>query len=223
MTGWLERLREHPDPVLREIGVLVRPHPKRGTQWRDVDLSVFGNVAVWPREGAMVVDERARADFYDSIFHSVAAVGLNTSAMIEAGIVGRPVHTLLVPEYWESQAGTLHFRYLTEVGGGLLQVAHTWEEHFAQLAASARSAGSPAEPARTFVESFVRPHGLGVAASPILADSLERLADRSAAASPASIRSEHLRRVLVRPVARWAAAARKREAGRRKSRMEVGS
>ncbi|MDQ3350274.1 MAG: hypothetical protein M3545_20200, partial [Acidobacteriota bacterium] len=220
---WLEQLRAHPDAVLRDIGVLVRPHPKRGAQWRGVDLSGFGNVAVWPSEGAMVLADSARADFYDSIFHSVAVVGLNTSAMIEAGIVGRPVHTLLVPEYWESQEGTLHFRYLAEVGGGLLQIARTWGEHLAQLAASAGSAGGAHAPARTFVESFVRPHGLGVAASPVFADAVVRLAVRPTAASPRSERGQRLQYVLVGPIARRAAAARDREAGRRKTGRKVVS
>ena len=46
------------------------------------------------------------------MYHASATVGLNTSAMIEAAIVGRPVHTILVPEFQHSQEGTLHFRYL---------------------------------------------------------------------------------------------------------------
>jgi hypothetical protein len=143
--------------------------------------------------------------------------------MIEAGIVGRPVHTLLVPEYWESQEGTLHFRYLAEVGGGLLQVARTWGEHLAQLAVSAGTAAGDHAPARTFVESFVRPHGLDVAASPVFADALVRLAGRPAVASPRSERGQRLERVLVGPMARRAAAAREREAGRRKTGRKVVS
>ena len=39
------------------------------------------------------------ADYYDSMFHSVAVVGVNTSALIESGIVGRPVFTVLAAEF----------------------------------------------------------------------------------------------------------------------------
>jgi hypothetical protein len=64
---------------------------------------------VW---GSNPIDEVARADYFDSIFHSAAVVGLNTSAFIEAGIVGRPVLTIVVPEFVENQHGTVHFDYL---------------------------------------------------------------------------------------------------------------
>src|SRR5207248_1363799 len=76
-------------------------------------------------------DESSKADYYDSIHHSAAVVGLNTTAMIEAAIVGRPVLTVLDPEYEAVQHGTLHFRYLLETGGGVLRVAETLSEHVA--------------------------------------------------------------------------------------------
>jgi hypothetical protein len=40
-------------------------------------------------------------------------MGINTSAQIEAGLIGRPVYTVLLPEFWDNQEGTLHFAYLT--------------------------------------------------------------------------------------------------------------
>ena len=58
-------------------------------------------VVVWPKGGASPVDFASRNDFYDSMYHSAGAVGINTSAQIECGIVGRPVsiggqpHTIL--------------------------------------------------------------------------------------------------------------------------------
>jgi len=176
VEGWLRALRNAPDPLLREAGVLVRPHPKRGDQWSDVDFSGFGNVVIWPRAGEMVVDEQAKADFHDSIHHSSAVVGINTSAMIEAGVIGRPVHTVLAPGFWESQEGTLHFRYLREVGGGLLRVGRDMDEHVAQLSESMHRNGRPDEGALQFVREFVRPHGVDQPATPAFADAIERMA-----------------------------------------------
>ena len=40
------------------------------------------------------VDTASRADYFDSIYHAAAVVGINTTAQIESAIVGRPVHTL---------------------------------------------------------------------------------------------------------------------------------
>lgn len=164
----------------------------------------------------MVVDEQSRADFYDSIHHSAGVVGLNTSAMIEAGIVERPVHTLLVPGFWESQEGTLHFRYLMQVAGGLLQVARTWDDHLAQLASSIAASGTPHRPARAFVESFVRPHGLATPASPLFVDALERLAAAPNSPEPRAAATDRALRLALRVPARYAAQARRRETQRRR-------
>lgn len=214
---WLGRLRADPDPDLAGASVLIRPHPKRGAEWRDVDLADLGPVSVWPAQGAMVVGDEARADFFDSLHHSAAVVGLNTSAMIEAGIVGRPVHTLLVPRFHHSQEGTLHFRYLLEVGGGLLRVARGWDEHMAQLRVSVARAGMEDEQAQRFVRQFVRPHGLDVAATPLFVDVVERLAARRLRKPVVTRLTDPLLRVVARPAARAVARAAHRDAEVRKA------
>ena len=108
VVEWIRRLRASDDPVFRDVGVLVRPHPSRVAEWESIDIRPL-NAVVW---GSNPIDEHARADYFDSIFHSAAVVGLNTSAFIEAGIVGRPVLTIVVPEFVENQHGTVHFDYL---------------------------------------------------------------------------------------------------------------
>ena len=54
----------------------------------------------------------ARSEYYDSMYHAHAVVGVNTSALIESGIVGRPVFSFHVPELAGTQEGTLHFQHL---------------------------------------------------------------------------------------------------------------
>ena len=72
----------------------------------------------------------------DTVYHSAAVVGLNTSAQLEAGILGRPVLTILAPEFEEGQQGTLHFSYLLKEHGGFVDVAPDFEVHRRQLAAA---------------------------------------------------------------------------------------
>lgn len=175
---WLRSLRASDDPRLRDLAILVRPHPKRFIEWSEVNLEGLGPLTVWPQEGRMPVDAEAKADFYDSIAHSAGVVGVNTSAMIEAAIIGRRVHTVLVPEFTGSQHGTLHFRYLTEIGGGLLRVAEDLDQHLGQLADSVANDGRDDGLNRAFLEAFVRPHGLYVPAAPVFADRIDELAGR---------------------------------------------
>jgi hypothetical protein len=172
---WLREARSSGDSRLGRVGVMVRPHPQNARQWEGVDLSAFGNVAIWPAGGANPVDAESKRDYFDSLFHSIGVVGVNTSALIEAGIVGRPAYTLLSPRFDETQRGTLHFHHLVAAGRGLLQVAETFDEHFEQLGAALDGRGPGPDVARRFVESFVRPHGLDVACTPILVDTIEDL------------------------------------------------
>src|SRR5690606_27300154 len=124
------------DPSLRSCGVIIRPHPGHAAQWADVDLHRFGPVAVWPRAGAMPVEEEDKRHYFDSLYHCAAVVGVNTSGMIEAGIVGRRSFTLLAPEFAQTQRGTVHFEYLTSYG--FVTAAGSWSEHFANLTGALR-------------------------------------------------------------------------------------
>jgi hypothetical protein len=174
VLGWARALRAGGDDRLRRIGILIRPHPNEPGQWRGVDLDGLGNAAVWPPEGALPVTDRLRAGFFDSLAHSAAVVGINTTAMIEGAIVGKSVLTVLAPEF--AQESTLHFHYLLAENGGFLHVASSPEEHVAQLAGVLDEDAEGAERRRRFVESFVRPRGLDRPATPVLADAIEEAA-----------------------------------------------
>jgi hypothetical protein len=172
---WVSELRAA-SPALRETAVLVRPHPQNAEQWASADLSDLEHVAVWPRAGANPVDADSRGGYYDSIHHSAAVVGINTSAQIESAIVGRGVYTVLADEFRDTQDGTLHFRHLRDVNGGLLHVGDTFASHAVQLEAAVTGRADDRDRCRRFVEAFVRPHGLDVAAAPRLVSVLEATA-----------------------------------------------
>lgn len=173
VEDWLRGLRTRSDAP-----VLVRPHPQNAAQWRGVDLSDYEPVTIWPREGAQPDSGDDRADFFDSLAHARAVVGVNTSGLIEAAVVGKEVFTVLDERFAKTQGGTLHFHYLRTENGGFLHEAATFDEHFDQLL---RDAPSPGDRSR-FVASFVRPRGVDRPAAPILADEIEALARQSGAA-----------------------------------------
>jgi hypothetical protein len=216
---WLGALRAIGDPVLADVNVLVRPHPYNFHRWADAPLAAERGVAVFPRAGYNPVEAENRADFFDSLFHAAAVVGINTSAMIEAAIVGRPVLSMLAPEFAGTQEGTIHFQHLLPEHGGFLRIAATLDEHVTQLADRLRDpASSRAETAR-FVASFIRPHGIERASTPVFADALERLA-----AAPAPVpRPAPWWAPLLRPAALALAApvAIANTLGRRETRNRV--
>jgi hypothetical protein len=175
VTKWIGAIRAAPDQRLREAGIMVRPHPDNPAPWQRFDAAQFGNVAVWPRNGSEPVDRASKNDYFDSIYHAAAAVGINTSAQIEAGIVGRPVFTIRVPEYTGTQEGTLHFQHLLNAGGGLLRVADTFQEHLRDLSDALATPGEGGRRVTSFIQGFVRPQGLDVPATPRLVAAIEEL------------------------------------------------
>ena len=186
VTRWIAELRRSADPALAGCSLLIRPHPAGEKNWHaedsiDLRWPTVGEKATVSRpfgdERAIVMNspmQNADAVLYDTVYHSAAIVGLNTSAEIEAAIVGRPVFTILDSDA-KGQQGTLHFHYLLRQQGGHVELAQTFSQHLAQLSdALAGRCGRAAIDA--FVQRFVRPHGLSVPVSPLVADAIEALA-----------------------------------------------
>lgn len=199
VEAWLEALRASPDPVLREAGVIVRPHPERMHEWDGVDLTRFAHVAF---SGRNPIDAAAKSEYFDALHHSGAVVGLVTSAFLEAVVVGRPILTLTRPEYRMHQEEMLHFQYLRTVAGGVLQAAPDLDAHLAQLSAALQQAGTRDERNRRFLNAFIRPAGIDVPATPRFADAIERLGESGPHADPALPAGPQ----LLQRVARAAAA-----------------
>jgi len=132
---------------------------------------------------------------------------VNTSALIESAIVGRPVLTQLAAEFRETQGGTLHFAHLAE--GGPLRVAESFDEHAAQLVRAL--AGDDDGGSEAFVCSFVRPHGLEEAATPRLVAAIEALA-ATVPEAPRAPAAARLLRATLAPAAAlaWCGATARR-------------
>jgi hypothetical protein len=198
---WLAAVRER----LPAAGVLVRPHPLGALDWRELDEP---GAVVWPRNPAFPLGEQTRADYFDSIHHSAAVVGINTSALIESAIAGRPVHTVLADEFRQTQQGTLHFHYLVDSEFGHVRAARTLDEHAAQLERSVADGDAEGLNER-FLRRFVRPQG---PATPLAVEAIEELAARPAPAPVAEPRYAAWLRRRLAPLARR--EARRREAAK---------
>ena len=154
---WIAALRASGDPTLRDINVLVRPHPYNCHAWDPDPLADLPGAVFFPRRGYNPIDPDNRADFFDSIYHSAAVVGINTSAMIEAAIIGRPVFSMLAEEFAGTQEGTIHFHHLLPENGGCVRIASTIDEHVRQLSDRLRDPEGARAETQRFIGSFIRP------------------------------------------------------------------
>jgi FkbM family methyltransferase len=175
---WQEAVRKAPDPRVAGAAILIRPHPVNEQPWGRLDVLAIENFSIWPRDASGQFEPQWQHDYFDSLYHADAVIGLNTSGMIEAGLIGKPVLTLLskdIPDSLKGTTDTLHFDYLLNVNGGLLHVAGSWEEHTQHLVRAIGGDPSMAERSRVFTQAFIRPHGLDTPATPKLADAIRSL------------------------------------------------
>lgn len=167
---WVSALRESADPHVADANILLRPHPKFAKGWEEC-FRGEPRVAVCLSQAPTVKALNNDKDLFHCLAHSRIVVGANTSAELEAGIVGKAVFTVKDSELATGQEGTIHFGYLA---GSLATIADTLEEHLAQLSAELRG---PENLRRNdeFLTMFLRPGGLQRPARLVTADALESL------------------------------------------------
>jgi len=164
---WIDEVRR--EPSLRSCNILIRPHPRQQKPWKKFEVP-DARVAV-----ALPQAMNADPTLFDTVYHGAAVVGLNTSAQLEAGILGRPVLTILAPEFEDGQQGTLHFSYLLKEHGGFVDVAPDFDTHRRQLAAAVRGDYDPRAIER-FIEEFLRPRGIDRPATLFMVHAIEEFA-----------------------------------------------
>jgi hypothetical protein len=124
---WIEALRRAEDPRLRGCNIYVRPHPGNQAIWEHWPNKPAPGVAVWDHQGNDV------RGIIDSVGNSAAIVGINTTAMLEAAALRKPVFTVLDENLSGGQVERIHFHYLTTTAGGLVTIANGLDEHVRQL------------------------------------------------------------------------------------------
>jgi hypothetical protein len=172
---WLAAVRASQNPEVRRAFVIVRPHPGNTAPWLDVDLADPAAV-IHPRTYPTFPLTEWEIDLFRcSLAAATAVVGINTTAMIEAAILRRPVLTVRDAAFDHSQRQTLHFAYLTREHGGFALSADSLAEHLTQLE---RILGGDVDLRASdhFVEQFVRPRGLERPSTLQVCDAIEAVA-----------------------------------------------
>lgn len=173
---WVLALRACAEPAVSRVQVIIRPHPLKAEEWSAVRFDDIEGVVVWPGPGApFPIAAGSRADYHDSLAHAAVVVGVNSSALIEATVVGRPVHVLEPAEFRASQREQPHFQYLTETPG-VVTVVSGIDAHPPVLAEVVTHAGADHAPSLAFGRAFSHPHGTEQRATAVFVDALERVA-----------------------------------------------
>jgi hypothetical protein len=145
---WIAAVRTAADPLLRDCNIFVRPHPHNSVIWDQWPKVLPEGVVIWNGRGNDI------RGIIDCVVHSSAVVGINTTAMLEAAALGKPVLTIIDENLSVGQTQRVHFRYLTQ---GLVTAAPNLEDHVIDLTKILHGDTSFARKSKTFARSFLRP------------------------------------------------------------------
>jgi hypothetical protein len=168
------------DPRLKGTRLLVRPYPAMSHVWQGVRIP---NCSVWPPTGEWPDIPAARQNLFHTLHFSVGVIGVNTTAMLEAAVVGRPCISILTDEYRRSQIDRAHFQQMLR--GDFLETPRSPEDAVAVMAEILEGRDGKKEARRAFVHRFFRPMGEARQAGVLYAEAIERAGDRSGQATRA--------------------------------------
>lgn len=170
-TGLVARMAEAlaMNPATANCTLLVRPHPLHHKLWHNFNAP-HKNIIVWPRNGELPDNPDSLRNFVNSIGNSVAVLGANTSAFLEAAIQDRPC--IMLPDldgYLEKDIFG-HFMHLLR--GGWMYAPLTYEDAALQVGSLLAGVDVRADCRRRFIKDFLRPHGMDTEGSRVMLDIL---------------------------------------------------
>ena len=167
-----EALDRSGDSKLARTQIIIRPHPGNNHIY---DKIAGTNIAIIPKIGRLRVTEEELKLFYDTVYHSVAAIeGANTTAIIESIIAGKPAIAFITEEYKKTQMETKHFNQL--VNEEALYLAHSPDEFIRILGDMINDHDEKKEKRNAFVKKYIRPLGMDRLAAEHIADEIEDVA-----------------------------------------------
>ena len=164
-------IKGHSEPRIRELGLLVRPHPTVAKRYTKLHDDAF---VVWPKHWALPETKKSQRDFYNTVYHSTLTMGINTSGMIDAIIMDKPCITILSERYRATQEQTTHFKHLLKAN--VLEVTRSVEEAIEVISRILNGEDALRQQRLDFVKSFVRPRGLNRQAGEVAARAIEMTA-----------------------------------------------
>ena len=158
---------------LRGCQLLIRPHPANAKIYEALSGE---DVCVYPKGGELPETRDGFTQMRASFLHAEAAIGINTSGMIDAVLAGLPTFSMRIARYAHTQSEAKHFRYLEDddalyLSDDLTGLCETLIGLFA-------GEDPKAENRLAFARKFARPRGLERSAGDVVAEGVLKLAAR---------------------------------------------
>lgn len=164
-------LEASPNPIAAETQLLIRPHPANAKIYGRLEEKGF---CIFPHNGALPETREEFTQMRETFHHADAAVGVNTSGMVDAVLADLAVFTVRIPRYANTQNNSRHFRQMT--GAGAIYVKEDISSFCEGLLEVFSGNDAGASNRRAFAHSFARPCGPERSAGDVIAETIIRRA-----------------------------------------------
>ena len=163
------------DDRLQSAQIIIRPHPLNNSYYRKFRGK---NIVVMPNKG-FAVTSREKDDYIGVLKMCDCVVGVNTSGMIDAIVLDKPVIGIVLRKYAKTQSQALHFKYL--VNSNVLLIVKKIEDFPGEVKNILDGRDIHKSERKQFVKKFIRPRGLKISAGGAVALEIEKLAGNQTA------------------------------------------
>lgn len=145
--------------------LLIRPHP-----YAPFDMTTFENdwVKVFPGKGGRPDVDETRQVYFDTLTYCSVVAGVNTTGFLDAAIVDKPCVTLMDDQMSYGQGP--HFNYL--IDADFMEITKEPSQTIEVIDRVICGEDAKQENRRRFVREFMRPHGMDIPASEIMAKAI---------------------------------------------------
>jgi hypothetical protein len=169
-SGIVVRLASEITARARNLGiqVLVRPHPNQEDRLDGMDRP---GLRVWPPVGVFPMKPDQKRDYFNTLYHAAAVVGLNTSVFLEAMILDKPC--ISIASQVAVRAPYKHYEHL--LNAGCCEFVADEAAAAAAVVKLLRGGDTKREARRHLIKTFIRPRGLDQPAALAAAEVIEAL------------------------------------------------
>lgn len=145
--------------------IVIRPHP-----YAPFDMTAFESdwVRIYPRQGGRPDMDETRQVYFNTLYHSAAVLGVNTTGFLDAAIADKPCVTLRDEQMRAGQGA--HFNYL--IAADFIEAANDRSDAFCIIERIVKGNDSKKKKRRDFARRFMRPQGIAIPASEVMAKAI---------------------------------------------------
>lgn len=150
----ITQIRKNNDRFIKSLQIIIRPHPANAKIYKKINQ--IPGIKIFPKDGTLPASQEDLQVFFDTLYYSVATIGINNSAMIDSVINNKPTIAIILAAYKKTQTEAKHFQDLKN--SKALELAYSLDD-VTNLILQIKSGIDKKETFRKkFTQDFIRPY-----------------------------------------------------------------